>query len=136
MDYTELDEEEKKRRKEQQIIWRTKKKNSGLFMFATSVFEIIVTLIIILLMFCISAFFIFRVFNAGDTKAGAVIFEILTFVSFFGGMYLGFILYKAVARWAIKKFNLEDKLMDDLLMHYKKFTKEEKEAMKAEKMRR
>lgn len=136
MDYSNLDEEEQKRRKEQAVIWRTKKKNSTLFMIATTIFEIIVSLLIISALFIFSAFLIFKVFKVGDTQAGAIIFEVLTIVTFIGGMYLGFIVYKLGARWAIKQFKLEDKLSDDVLMHYKKYTKEEKEAMKIAKMRR
>lgn len=136
MDYSEIDEEEKKRRKEQSVIWRTKRKNSTIFMFATTIVEILVSLAAILILFCVSAFFIFRVFHAGDTKAGAIIFEVLTVVSFIGGMIIGYFLYKLCARWAIKQFKLEDKLSDDVLMHYKKLSKEELEQLKLQKMRR
>lgn len=136
MDYSEIDEEEKKRRKELAVMMRTKRKNSTIFMLVTTLIEIAVSLVAIIALFCISAFFIFKVFHAGDTKAGAVIFEILTIVSFIGGMIIGFILYKICARWLIKQFKLEDKLSDDVLMHYKKLTKEEKEQMQMQKMRR
>lgn len=117
-------------------MMRTKRKNSTIFMLVTTLIEIAVSLVAIIALFCISAFFIFKVFHAGDTKAGAVIFEILTIVSFIGGMIIGFILYKICARWLIKQFKLEDKLSDDVLMHYKKLTKEEKEQMQMQKMRR
>lgn len=136
MDYTEIDDEEKKRRKELAVQMRTKRKNSTIFMLATTIIEIIVSLAAILVLFCVSAFLIFKVFNAGNSKLGAIIFEVLTIVSFIGGMIIGFFLYKACARWIIKQFKLENKLSDDVLMHYKKYTKEEKEQMKMQKMRR
>lgn len=136
MDYTEIDDEEKKRRKELAVQMRTKRKNSTIFMLATTIIEIIVSLAAILVLFCVSAFLIFKVFNAGNSKLGAIIFEVLTIASFIGGMIIGFFLYKACARWIIKQFKLENKLSDDVLMHYKKYTKEEKEQMKMQKMRR
>lgn len=136
MDYTEIDDEEKKRRKELAVQMRTKRKNSTIFMLATTIIEIIVSLAAILVLFCVSAFLIFKVFNAGNSKLGAIIFEVLTIASFIGGMIIGFFLYKACARWIIKQFKLENKLSDDVLMHYIKYTKEEKEQMKMQKMRR
>jgi len=135
MDYSELDKEDQKRKKAQQIEWRTRKKNSSLFMFISSIFEIIVSLIVIVALFCISALIVFRVFNATG-KVGQIVFEILTIASFIGGMIVGFVFYKIGARWAIKKFNLEDKMLEEVTVHYRKVTKEEKLAYKQSKQRR
>lgn len=135
MDYSELDKEDQKRKKAQQIEWRTKKKNSSIFMLVSSIFEIIVSLIVIVALFVISALIVFRVLKL-DNKAGQIIFEVLTIASFIGGMIIGFIFYKMGARWAIKKFNLEDKMLEEVMVHYRKVTKEEKLAYKQAKQRR
>ena len=44
-----------------------------------------------------------------------------------GGLVIGFIIYKKAMGWAINKFNLKDKLLDDVTSHYiKKDENEEK----------
>ena len=40
---------------------------------------------------------------------------------------MGFFVYKRTLGWVIEKFKLEDKLNKEILDHYKKKTKEEKE---------
>ena len=39
----------------------------------------------------------------------------------------GFLIYKAVVSLVIRKFNLQDKLLDDVLQHYVKQSKEDEE---------
>ena len=98
-----------------------------MFMFFASVFEIIETLIVMIVLFVLVAFLMFRVFGAtGDV--GQTVFSIMTIVVFFGGLILGFMIYKRTMGWVIEKFKLEDKLSKEILDHYRKRTKEEKEA--------
>ena len=124
---SDLDEKVKEQRKKDAVDYRTKKKNSNLFLFCGSIFEVVETILIIMVLFIIFSFLMFRVFNAtGDI--GQKIFSIMTIVIFVGGLVLGFIVYKKVLGWVIEKFNLEDKLSKEVLDHYKKRTKEEKEA--------
>ena len=124
---SDLDEKVKEQRKKDAVDYRTKKKNSNLFLFCGSIFEVVETILIIMVLFIVFAFLMFRVFNAtGDI--GHKIFSIMTIVIFVGGLVLGFIVYKKVLGWVIEKFNLEDKLSKEVLDHYKKRTKEEKEA--------
>jgi amino acid transporter len=124
---SDLDEKVKEQRKKDAVDYRTKKKNSNLFLFCGSIFEVVETILIIMVLFIVFSFLMFRVFNAtGDI--GQKIFSIMTIVIFVGGLVLGFIVYKKVLGWVIEKFNLEDKLSKEVLDHYKKRTKEEKEA--------
>lgn len=124
---SDLDEKVKAQRKKDAVDYRTKKKNSNLFLFCGSIFEVVETILIIMVLFIVFSFLMFRVFNAtGDI--GQKIFSIMTIVIFVGGLVLGFIVYKKVLGWVIEKFNLEDKLSKEVLDHYKKRTKEEKEA--------
>lgn len=118
MDYQELDEEEKARRKADVIKRRKLNKNSRLFMVGMSIFEIIVTLAIIIVLFLALAFVMFRLFKATG-PAAQIVFEVLSIIIFIGGMVLGFFVYKAFAKWVIKKYNLYEKINKDVLEHYK-----------------
>lgn len=118
MDYQELDEEEKARRKADVIKRRKLNKNSRLFMVGMSIFEIIVTLAIIIVLFLALAFVMFRLFKATGPVA-QIVFEVLSIIIFIGGMVLGFFVYKAFAKWVIKKYNLYEKINKDVLEHYK-----------------
>lgn len=117
MDTRDLDDEAKEKRKREQIAFRTKKRASVRFMLFSSLFEIFETVLIMFLLFFIVSFFFFRVFNATGPTAQTV-FQILLIAIFIGGMILGFIVYKKCARWYIKKFNLKDKLNEEVLIHY------------------
>jgi len=131
MDYKDMDEETREKRKREQVAFRTKKRNSVRFMLFSSIFEIIETVLIMFVMFIVAAFFMFKVFKATG-PAGQTVFQILLIVIFLGGMVAGFFVYKACARWYIKKFKLFDKLNDDVLIHY---FKEEELGVQEEKLR-
>ena len=127
MSFEDLDEKVKQQRKKDAVEYKKKKKYSSMFMFFASVFEIIETLIVMIVLFVLVAFLLFRVFGAtGDV--GQTVFSIMTIVVFFGGLILGFMIYKRTMGWVIEKFKLEDKLSKEILDHYRKRTKEEKEA--------
>ena len=127
MSFEDLDEKVKEQRKKDAVEYRNKKRYSSMFMFFASVFEIIETLVVMIVLFVLVAFIMFRVFGAtGDI--GQTVFSIMTIVVFFGGLFLGFFIYKRVMGWVIEKFKLEDKLSKEILDHYRKRTKEEKEA--------
>ncbi|MCQ2596610.1 MAG: hypothetical protein MJ181_02075 [Treponema sp.] len=119
MDYKDLDEEAKERRKKEQVAFRTKKRNSFRFMLLSSVFEIIETVLIMFLLFVFASLLFFKVFKINPAGGvGANIFQIVLVLIFIVGMILGFIVYKKCARWYILKFNLKDKLNDEVLIHY------------------
>lgn len=87
-------------------------------MVGMSIFEIIVTLAIIIVLFLALAFVMFRLFKATG-PAAQIVFEVLSIIIFIGGMVLGFFVYKAFAKWVIKKYNLYEKINKDVLEHYK-----------------
>lgn len=126
MSFEELDEKVKEQRKKDAVEFRNKKNYSRLFLFLGSIFEIIETLIILILLFVIVSFVMFRVIGATGQTAQSI-FSILTVVIFFGGLFLGFFVYKKTLGWVIQKFHLEDKLSKEILYHYQNKTKEEKE---------
>ncbi len=130
MDMNDTDKEERLQRQKVELERRKKTRNSRLFLFFGSIFEIVETLAVILLLFVFFSFLILRVFKLPESAA-QTIFQFSTIVSFIGGLFLGFIIYKRVARFVIEKFNLTDKLTNEVLGHYAKRDKAaEKEAMK------
>ena len=130
MDMTEADNAEREELKKREIERRNKSRNSRLFLFFGSLFEIVETLLVILGLFILFSFLIFKVFNLPE-EAAKTIYQYSTIVSFLGGLFLGFVIYKRCARFVIEKFHLEDKLSNEVLGHYAKRDKAaEKEAMK------
>jgi uncharacterized membrane protein len=123
----DLDEESREKRKREQIEYRNKKRTSGIFMFAATIFEIVETIILMLVLFLLTAFILLKCFDP-ENPAVQIAFQVSTVIIFIGGMILGFLIYKKTVTWAIKKFNLQDKLMDDVVRHYIKPTEEEREA--------
>ena len=130
MDMTDEEKEERLARQKRELELKAKKRNSRLFLFFGSIFEIAETLAVILLLFLFFSLMIFRVFNLPETTARTV-FQFCTIVSFLGGLFLGFIIYKTCANFVIEKFKLNDKLTNEVLGHYSKsYRTAEKEAMK------
>ena len=130
MDMVDEEKEERLARQKKELERRAKSRNSRLFLFFGSIFEIVETLAVILLLFLFFSFLIFRVFNLPEATA-RTIFQFCTIVSFLGGLFLGFMIYKSCARFVIEKFKLTDKLSNEVLGHYAKRDKvAEKEAMK------
>lgn len=122
----EIDEEEKARRRRDQIEYRNKKRASNLFTFFATIFEIIVTFIAVGVLI-IGSIFILSKIVAPQTEAFSNILGILMIVMFFAGLVVGFIVYKKIIVWVIKKWKLEDKLLEDILVHYIKKTDDEVE---------
>ena len=130
MDMTDEEKAERLERQKQELAKRTKTRNSRLFLFFGSIFEIVETLLVIIGLFVLFSFLIFKVFNLPE-EAAKTIYQYSTIVSFLGGLFLGFVIYKRCARFVIEKFHLEDKLSNEVLGHYAKRDKAaEAEAMK------
>ena len=130
MDMTDEEKAERLERQKKELELRAKKRNSRLFLFLGSIFEIVETLAVILLLFVFFSFLILRVFHLPEAAA-RTIFQFSTIVSFIGGLFLGFMIYKTCANFVIEKFNLSEKLSTEVLSHYSKRYKEaEKEALK------
>lgn len=114
----ELDEKEKERRKQAQIAYNKKKSTSNLFLFIGTIFEIIISLACVMGLVLLVAVITLKWLNLPDTTKGTI-FNILSVVALIGGLFLGFIIYKSIGRWVIHKFNLEDKLKDEVLNQFK-----------------
>ena len=114
----EFDEKEKERRKKDQIEYRTKQKTSNIFLFFGTIFEIIITLTIVMALVLLEAIIILKWMNLPDNVKGNV-FQFVSVAGLIGGIVLGFMTYKALGRLVIKKFHLEDKLREDVLNQFK-----------------
>ena len=126
MNMDNLNEEEKARHKQQQVEYRNKKRFSSIFLFIATIFEIIETFIIILLLI-IGSIAITTRFVDVNSALFSNILGIIIIVFSLGGLVIGFIIYKKAMGWAINKFNLKDKLLDYVTSHYiKKDENEEK----------
>ena len=126
MNMDNLNEEEKARHKQQQVEYRNKKRFSSIFLFIATIFEIIETFIIILLLI-IGSIAITTRFVDVNSALFSNILGIIIIVFSLGGLVIGFIIYKKAMGWAINKFNLKNKLLDDVTSHYiKKDENEEK----------
>lgn len=113
----ELTEEEKERRKQEQIQYRTRQKTTNVFMFWSTILNVIVTfaLVIILIVFSVIALKLLPLSNEVKT----VVFNVFSIVALIGGIVLGFKINKMIGRWVINKWNLKDKLRDEVLNQYK-----------------
>ena len=117
MNMDNLNDEEKARHKQQQVEYRNKKRFSSIFLFIATIFEIIETFIIILLLI-IGSIAITTRFVDVNSALFSNILGIIIIVFSLGGLVIGFIIYKKAMGWAINKFNLKDKLLDDVTSHY------------------
>ena len=124
MNMDNLNEEEKARHKQQQVEYRNKKRFSSIFLFIATIFEIIETFIIILLLIIGSIAITTRFVDVNSTLFSNIL-GIIIIVFSLGGLVIGFIIYKKAMGWAINKFNLKDKLLDDVTSHYIKKNEEE-----------
>lgn len=124
---TPYEEAEKEREKQAKIEYRKKKQFSAIFMTVACIVEIIETLIVMLLLLVGVAFLFTKVIHV-EGKIYDTIMTICMVVVFFGGLFLGFFIYKKLVTLVIKKFKLEDKLLDDVIIHYKKESKEQRES--------
>lgn len=125
MNTENLSEDEKERRKQQQIEYRNKKRFSSVFLFIATIFEIIETFLIILVLIVGSIALVTRFVDVSSALFSNIL-GIIIIVFSLGGLVIGFIIYKKAMGWAINKFNLKDKLLDDVTSHYIKSDEQEK----------
>ena len=124
MNMDNLNEEEKARHKQQQVAYRNKKRFSSIFLFIATIFEIIETFLIILLLIIGSVAITTRFVDVNSALFSNIL-GIIIIVFSLGGLIIGFIIYKKAMGWAINKFNLQDKLLEDVTSHYIKKNEEE-----------
>ena len=123
---TPYEKEEKERQKQAKIEYNKKKKFSAIFMTVACLVEILETLAVMLLLLILVTFLFTKVIHL-EGKAYDTVMTICMILVFFGGLALGFFIYKKLVTLVIKKFKLEDKLMEDVLVHYTKEPKEKRE---------
>ena len=112
-----FDEKEKERRKQEQIAYRNRKNTTNLFLIVGTIVEVIITFTIVMALVLLTVLIIQKI-NLDDTVK-ANIFQFAAIADLIGGIILGLNIYKALGRWVIKKWNLQDKLREDTLIHFK-----------------
>ena len=93
MNMDNLDEEEKARHKQEKIEYRNKKRFSSIFLFIATVFEIIETFLIILLLIIGSVAITTRFVDVNSALFSNIL-GIIIIVFSLGGLIIGFIIYK------------------------------------------
>ncbi|MBQ1709540.1 MAG: DUF3754 domain-containing protein [Treponema sp.] len=121
----DLDEEARNKRKAEQIAYRNKKNFSSIFMVIATLAEIAITFILVIGLLIIGIFILSRICDI-DSQAFSNSLGVLVIVISLVGLVVGFIIYKQLMRFVIKKFKLESKLSDEILFHYVKNYKEQK----------
>ncbi|MCR5187506.1 MAG: hypothetical protein K6C97_01125 [Treponema sp.] len=121
----DLDEEARNKRKAEQIAFRNKKNFSTMFMVIATLAEIVITFILVIGLLILGIFILSRVCDV-ESEAFSNALGIMIIVISLAGLVLGFIVYKLLMRFIIKKFKLEEKLNDEILFHYVKNYKEQK----------
>ena len=129
----EFDEQEKERRKNEQITYRKIQKNSNLFLLVGTIFEVIISVVTVFVLFLLSILLLYRVIGLTESSSSLPL-NILLVVDFFGGLFIGLIVYRTLGRLVIKKWKLEGKLREDVINQFKT-RKEYKEYMNKKKSR-
>ena len=129
----ELDEKEREKRKNDQIAYRKRQTTSNTFLFFGTLFEIAISLLFILVYFLLSAVIVYRLLHLSE-ETGSIVFNVLLILTFIGGLVSGFAVYRKLGRWVINKWNLKDKLREDVLNQFKT-RKEFKESFENKKTR-
>ena len=130
MNTTDDEKEARLQRQKEELERRAKTRNSRIFLFFGSLFEILETFSIVVILCVFFFILVYKLFKLPESAA-ATVFQFCMIVSFFGGLFLGFMVYKKCAGFVIEKFNLTNKLSNEVLSHYAKRNKEaEKEELK------
>ncbi|MBP5174484.1 MAG: hypothetical protein ILP07_01040 [Treponema sp.] len=93
-----------------------KKTYTVLFTIISTIFNIIMTLGIIVALMILVAFVYFKVLNAGVQASSALL--VAWAICFFGGLIVSMMLFGKICGWVIEKFHLASKLDPKVLGRY------------------
>lgn len=110
--------EELERRKHDKIEFRKKQRTSNIFVLASTLIQIIETLVILCVLLYTDLIVMFKVIKI-DNESGPTILQLSFFILFFVGLILGFFAYRATMKFIVTKFDLSGKLLDTTIEHYK-----------------
>ena len=91
-----------------------KKRNTIIFTIFLTIFSIISTLVIIIGLLVITTLVLYRLLKLQSSTPLQIAMPIIFIVS----IILDFLLYAPAARWFIKVFKLEDKILPQIRGHY------------------
>ena len=114
----DLSPEEQERRKRDKIEFRNKQRASNIFVLASTLIQIIETLIILCALLWADLMIMFKVIKIND-ESGPTILQLSFFILFFVGLILGFFAYRFTMKFIVTKFDLSNKILDSTLDHYR-----------------
>ncbi len=114
----DLSPEEQERRKRDKIEFRNKQRASNIFVLASTLIQIIETLIILCALLWADLMIMFKVIKI-DNDSGPTILQLSFFILFFVGLILGFFAYRFTMKFIVTKFDLSNKILDSTLDHYR-----------------
>lgn len=114
----DLSPEEQERRKRDKIEFRNKQRASNIFVLASTLIQIIETLIILCALLWADLMIMFKVIKI-DNESGPTILQLSFFILFFVGLILGFFAYRFTMKFIVTKFDLSNKILDSTLDHYR-----------------
>ena len=122
----DLSPEEQERRKRDKIEFRNKQRASNIFVLASTLIQIIETLIILCALLWADLMIMFKVIKIND-ESGPTILQLSFFILFFVGLILGFFAYRFTMKFIVTKFDLSNKILDSTLDHYRFIRKKKQE---------
>ena len=114
----DLSPEEQEHRKRDKIEFRNKQRASNIFVLASTLIQIIETLIILCALLWADLMIMFKVIKIND-ESGPTILQLSFFILFFVGLILGFFAYRFTMKFIVTKFDLSNKILDSTLDHYR-----------------
>ena len=114
----DLSPEEQESRKRDKIEFRNKQRASNIFVLASTLIQIIETLIILCALLWADLMIMFKVIKIND-ESGPTILQLSFFILFFVGLILGFFAYRFTMKFIVTKFDLSNKILDSTLDHYR-----------------
>ena len=114
----DLSPEEQERRKRDKIEFRNKQRASNIFVLASTLIQIIETLIILCALLWADLMIMFKVIKI-DNESGPTILQLSFFILFFVGLILGFFAYRFTMKFIVTQFDLSNKILDSTLDHYR-----------------
>ena len=114
----DLSPEEQERRKRDKIEFRNKQRASNIFVLASTLIQIIETLIILCALLWADLMIMFKVIKINN-ESGPTILQLSFFILFFVGLILGFFAYRFTMKFIVTKFDLSNKILDSTLDHYR-----------------
>lgn len=120
------DEDVERQKRKDQIAARIQKRNTRIFLVVGTIIQTIETFVIVIALFCAVFAVLTRVLPEEPTDFSQKLCTAFGIISLIAGLALGMKLYYVIVRFAVKKFDLKDKIDPKVLERYAKIPKQDK----------